>query len=115
MAQENRKSSKRYTSHHEHHHKEDLKITIEDSLNESNEDDHEEACLMPVGSQKAHRNHHPQVDSWKVYITNNEVALQSSIVTKPHTYHNNDIGEGQSPLSFGRTTHWIDNNSLANT
>ncbi|GKC28745.1 hypothetical protein Tco_1036039 [Tanacetum coccineum] len=50
MAQANRKSSKRYTSHHEHHHKEDLKITIEDSWNESNEDDHEEACLM--ASQK---------------------------------------------------------------
>ncbi|GKB00533.1 hypothetical protein Tco_0828526 [Tanacetum coccineum] len=56
MAQENRKSSGRYTSHHEHHHKEDPKITIEDSWNESNEDDHEEACLMAVGSQKVHLN-----------------------------------------------------------
>ncbi|GJV89757.1 hypothetical protein Tco_1533695 [Tanacetum coccineum] len=52
----------RYTSNHEHHHKEDLKITLEDSWSDSNEDDHEEAneaCLMAVGSQKAHRNHSP--------------------------------------------------------
>ncbi|GJY15479.1 hypothetical protein Tco_0385901 [Tanacetum coccineum] len=52
MAQENCKSLGRYTTNHEHHHKEDPKITTEDSWNERNEDDHEEACLMAVESQK---------------------------------------------------------------
>ncbi|GKC59179.1 hypothetical protein Tco_1086777 [Tanacetum coccineum] len=105
MAQENCKSLGRYTTNHEHHHKEDPKITTEDSWNERNEDDHEEACLMAVESQKAHQNHRSQVDSWNVYIINNKVALQSSIVIKPYTYHYNDIGKGKSPLSFGRTAY----------
>ncbi|GJS74750.1 hypothetical protein Tco_0707591 [Tanacetum coccineum] len=56
MAQENCKSSGRYRIHHEHHHKEDLKIIIEDSWNESNEDDHEEACLMAVRYHKVEFN-----------------------------------------------------------
>ncbi|GJT65712.1 hypothetical protein Tco_1017192 [Tanacetum coccineum] len=56
MAQENRKSSRRYTSHHEHHHKEDSKNTLEDSWNDSSEDEREETCLMVVGSPKVHLN-----------------------------------------------------------
>ncbi|GJZ40260.1 hypothetical protein Tco_0586823 [Tanacetum coccineum] len=55
--------------------------------------------------KEAYQNHCPLVDSQNVYITKNEVALQSSIVIKPHTYHNNDIDEGKSPLSFDRATH----------
>ncbi|GJU44345.1 hypothetical protein Tco_1201611 [Tanacetum coccineum] len=96
MAQENHKSSGRYTSHHEYHHKEDPKITLEDSWADSNEDDHEEAnetCLMAVGSQKTLRNHRPPVDSWNANITNNVVELDSSIVNEPNTYHNKYIGE----------------------
>ncbi|GJS60366.1 hypothetical protein Tco_0655150 [Tanacetum coccineum] len=93
----NRKYSGRCTSHHNHHHKEDLKITFEESWNDSSEDDHEETCLMAVGSPKAHQNHRPQIDSWNAYITKNEVALQSSIMPKPYAYHYNDIGEVPPP------------------
>nr|GEU42745.1 hypothetical protein [Tanacetum cinerariifolium] len=102
MAQE--KSSRRYTSRHEQHHKEDLKITFEDFWSDNNEDDPEEAnktCFMAVGSLKAQRNNRPQVDSWNANITNNVVALDSSTVNEPNTYHNKDIGEDESPLSFG--------------
>ncbi|GKE89805.1 hypothetical protein Tco_1567280, partial [Tanacetum coccineum] len=49
MAQENHKSSGRYTSHH---HKEDPKITLEDSWNDSSEDDHEESYPIATGSPK---------------------------------------------------------------
>ncbi|GKC96879.1 hypothetical protein Tco_1162321 [Tanacetum coccineum] len=100
MAQENRKSSERYISHHEHHHKEDPKITFKDSWNDNNVDEREEAHLMAVGSQKAHWNHYPQTDYWNANITNNEVALQSSTTIELNTYHKKDIGEGKFPFKF---------------
>ncbi|GJV32758.1 reverse transcriptase domain-containing protein [Tanacetum coccineum] len=53
MAQENRKSFGRCTSHH---HKEDPKIALEDSWNDSSEDDHEESYPMATGSPKVHLN-----------------------------------------------------------
>ncbi|GJY38880.1 hypothetical protein Tco_0425244 [Tanacetum coccineum] len=54
----------------------DNKNTFEDSWKDSSEDEREETCPMAAGSLKAHRNHLPQVDSWNVNITNNEVAVK---------------------------------------
>nr|GEV52185.1 hypothetical protein [Tanacetum cinerariifolium] len=52
-------------------------------------------CSKKGGKEvgKAHRNHRPQADSWNANITNNKVALQSSTLIEPNTYHNKDIGE----------------------
>ncbi|GJV10602.1 hypothetical protein Tco_1352143 [Tanacetum coccineum] len=61
--------------------------------NHSSEDEREETCPMAAGSPKAHRNHLPQVDSWNVNITNNEVALKSSTIYVPYTYHKKYISE----------------------
>ncbi|GJW86339.1 hypothetical protein Tco_0161679 [Tanacetum coccineum] len=83
MAQENRKPLGRYTSHHEHHHKEDSKNTLEDSWSDSNEDDHEESAN----------------------IINNEVALESSTMNEPNTYHNKDIGEGDNGIFISESKY----------
>ncbi|GJV99505.1 copia protein [Tanacetum coccineum] len=97
MAQENCKSSGRYTNHH---HKEDPKIALKDSWNDSSKDEHEESYPMAAGSQKGHRNHLSQEDSWNANVTNNEVELKPSTIYVPYTYHKINISECNSILNI---------------
>ncbi|GJU63647.1 RNA-directed DNA polymerase, eukaryota, reverse transcriptase zinc-binding domain protein [Tanacetum coccineum] len=76
------------------------------TLETASQDTRDAITIQPITASEiwrwrhnAHRNHRSLTDSWNANIINNKVALESSTVNEPNTYHKKDIGEGYSQTS----------------